>query len=349
MRLIRPIEVTSSNLLSSDVPDVPPAAYNGGTTYDEGDRVSELQIDGFTYKVYESLQDGNTGQALADTDWWLYLADTYAEYNAGTTYDDGDIVISTTTNRAYESLQGANTGEDLTDPAWWLDLGPTNRFRMFDNSTSSQTSNGAQIAVQVQVSGRADSVALLNIVGAEVRVVMETVEDGVLFDETFNLVSDSGIDDWYEYFFEPIVRRGDYLVLGLPIYGDPKISVTLTEPDGSARIGALIIGFSRDLGYAVHPMRTGIQDYSRKDVDDFGNFTIIQRNFARTGNFKVAVEQGAIDAMSALLAEYRAEAVVWVGVDSFASSWIYGFYKDFTFDHASPNDAYLNIEIEGLT
>lgn len=349
MRIIRPIEITGANLIATNVPDVPPAAYNGGTTYADGDLAAVLQADGYTWKVYESLAGGNTGNAVTDDDWWLYLADTYAEWLVGTTYNVNDIVISTTTNHAYQSLQAANTGHSLDDPAWWLDLGATNRHAMFDQSNTTQTLRAELISTEVQVDGRADAVSLLNIVGATVQVIMETVEDGELYNETFNLVSDSGITNWYEYFFEPVVRRGDFTLYDLPLNKDPVITVILNEPGAIAKIGALVIGQSRYLGYVIHPMRTGIQDYSRIEADEFGNFTIIRRNFSKRATFKVAVEESSIDSLSALLADFRATAAVWVGVENFTSSWIYGPYREFSFDHSSPNDAYLNLEIQGLT
>lgn len=280
------------------------------------------------------------------------VPDTYAVYNAGTTYGLDEIVRDEAADfrdHEYQSLQAGNTGHSLADAAWWLDLGPTNKYRMFDQSNTTVTTNAESIEVTILVDGRADAVSLLNIRGATVRVEMTTVEDGLLYDETFNLVSDSGVTNWYEYFFEPVVRKGDFTLYDLPLNKDPTITVTLEEPGGTAQIGALVIGQSRYLGYVVHPLRTGIQDYSRKEQDEFGNFTIIERNFAKRGVMKVAVDERSIDALSAILASYRAQAVVWVGVENFTSTWIYGFYRDFEFDMSSPNDAYLNLELEGLT
>lgn len=349
MRIIRPTAIDATNLTASNVADALPAAYGAGTSYDTGDRVSVVQADGYTYKVYASAVDANLGNPVTDTDFWTYLSDTFAEYNAGTTYDIDVIVIDLTTDHAFQSMQASNTGHSLSDESWWLDLGPTNRFLMFDQSNSTQTSNGESIDVTVQVDGRADAVSILNLVGATAQVIMTTPEDGELHNETYNLVSDSGVTNWYEYFFEPIVRKGDLTIYDLPLNKDPEIRVILNEPGGLARIGALIIGQSRYVGYAVHPMRLGIQDYSRKDTDDFGNFTIIKRNFSKRANFKIAVDDRHVDALASLLADYRATPVVWVGVESLTSSWIYGFYREHDFDLSQPNDSYLNLDLEGLT
>lgn len=352
MRIIRPATITGGTLTldSSNVPETPPAAYAGGTTYSIGQTVSVLQGDSFTYKVYESLQNGNTGNTPASSPtFWRYLADTFAAYSGAATYGLDYKVIDTTTHHVFQSLQASNTGHSMSDTAWWLDVGPTNRYNMFDQSNSTQTMNGEDIDVTVTVDGRADSVSVLNMTAATVQVIMTTVEDGELYNETHNLVSNSGVNNWFEYFFEPVVRKGDLTIYDLPLNKDPSIQVIVSEPGEIAKVGSLVIGLSREIGDVIHPSRVGIQDYSRKEADDFGNFTIVQRNFAKRANYKVAIEEDKADAIAALLAEYRATAVVFVGVTQFTSTWIYGFYKDWDIEFAGPNETYLNIEMEGLT
>lgn len=347
MKIIRPISVTAANLSASNVPETAPASYNAGTTYAAAALVSV--VSGTARDVYESLAGSNTGNAPASSPaWWKFLARTYADYSAGTTYAAGDVVLGTG-NREYESVQAGNVGHALDDPAWWLDRGASNRFRMFDQSNGSVTARTGSIDVTIPVTGRIDSVGLLNLVAASVQVIVTTVADGEIYNETVNLVDSAGIDDWYEYFFEDIVRRGDLVLTNIPLNGNPTVRVIINEPDGTAQVGSLIIGQSRDLGTTIHPARIGIQDFSRKDQDQFGNYTIIQRAFARRTTFKVAVDEDAVDSFVTLLAAYRAEPVLWVGVDQYSATWVFGFYRDFAFDMANPNETYLNIELEGLT
>lgn len=349
MRIIKPFTVDATSLTASNVPDVPPAAYNAGTTYADGDRAAVLQADGYTWKVYESLAGANTGNAVTDAAWWLYLGETYAEYNAGTTYALDDIVISTTTNRAYQSLQAGNTGNSLSAAAWWLDIGPTNRFKMFDQSNTSQTQNGETIDVTIAVTGRANSISLLNLVGAQLQVIMTTAEDGEIVNQTINLVSSGGVTNWWEYFFQPVTRYGDWTINDLPVNNNPTIRVILTDPGATAKVGSLVVGLSRNIGTVIYPSSIGIQDYSRKEADDFGNYTIVQRDFAKRASLKVAVTENNVDAISTILAELRATPVVFVGVEQYRSTWIYGFYKDWSWQFAGPNESYLTLELEGLT
>jgi hypothetical protein len=349
MRIIKPFTVTQAALASSNVPDVPPAAWNSGTTYADADTAAVLQADLFTWKVYESIQAANLNHAVTDAAWWLYLGETYGEYSGGATYGLDYIVISTADDHAYQSLQASNTGHSLSDAAWWLDLGPTNRYRMFDQSNTSQTLNGESIDVTIEVTGRANSVSLLNIVGASLRVVMSTVEDGTLYDETINLVSSGGVTNWWEYFFLPVTRYGDWTINDLPSNNNPTIRVVLTDPDATAKIGSLVVGLSRNIGTVIYPSSIGIQDYSRKEADEFGNYTIVQRDFAKRASLKITVPENNVDALTTILAELRATPVVFVGVESYRATWIYGFYKDWSWQFAGPNESYLVLELEGLT
>ena len=349
MRLVPPVTVDSSNLTSSNVPDTPPTAYDVGTTYDTGDRASVLQADGYTWKVYESIVDSNTGNAVTDTGYWRYLADTYAEYDAGTTYAVDDIVISLTTNKAYQALVDGESGNSLSNTAKWLDLGPTNRYKMFDNSNTSQTLNGADVDVEFDVTGRVNAVSVLNMVAATVQLIMSTDADGEIYNETINLVSSANVTDWWEYFFLPVTRYGDWTFTDLPTNNNPTIQVIVSDPDGIAKVGTVAAGLSINIGDVIYPSSIGIQDYSRKEADEFGYFTIIQRSFAKRASFKISAVEANVDGVTTALADIRATPVVFVGVEQYRATWIYGFYKDWSYQFAGPNEAYINLEIEGLT
>ena len=342
MKIIRPYKVRDANLTASSISEALPAPWFSAILY----RTDELvQASG---TVYRSLQDDNQDHAPASSPLW-WVVQSYGAYSGATTYAEGDIVYSTATHHEYQSMVAGNVGQALTDPSKWLDLGFNNRWRMLDQSNTSQSAALEQISVSIAVTGRADSVALLNIVGASVRIQMTTVEDGEIFDETFSLVSDSGINTWFEYFFEPIVRRGDFIATDLPLNGNPTITITLDEPGGLAMIGTLVVGQKRDFGDLLHGARVGIQDYSRKVADDFGNYTIVERAFSKRASFKVAIDNDQIDAIVAMLSQYRATPVVYIGSDQYASTWIYGFYRDWGNDIDYPTVSYLSLEIEGLT
>lgn len=272
----------------------------------------------------------------------------HALWDSGATYAVDDIVRDAD-DHEYQSLQGSNTAHSTSDPAWWLDLGPVNRFKMFDQSNTSQTTNPDDIDVTIDVSGIANSVSFLNIVGETIQLIMSTAAEGVIYDETVSLVSSGGVSNWWEYFFEPVTRYGDWTFNDLPTYLNPTIQAIVTDSGATAKVGSMVVGLSRTFGQTIYPSSLSIQDYSRKETDEFGYFTIIERNFAKRASLKVLVDERNVDALTTILADLRATPIVVVGVEQYRSTWIYGFYKDWAWQLAGPNESYLNLEVEGLT
>ena len=96
-------------------------------------------------------------------------------------------------------------------------------------------------------------------------------------------------------------------------------------------------------------MSVGIQDYSVKSRDSFGNYSITERAFNRRCTMQVLVDNAKVDPLVNILASYRALPTVYVGSNSFGSSMLFGFYKDFGIAIAYPTSSLCNIELEGLT
>lgn len=276
------------------------------------------------------------------------VPDTPAAWASGTTYALGARVQDSAAHREYESLQGGNTGHALTDPAWWLDLGATNRWRMFDQTNGSQTVADDELEVQVRVAGRVDAVALLNCEAGTARV-KAAVGATEVYDATFAMTSTSGIQDWYDYFFEPIERRPDLIVTDLPLYSNMTVTVTLTRPGGSVKVGTLVVGQTKEIGVTGIGMSAGIIDFSRKGADDFGNVMLVERAFARKLDVRVLVQNGEVDAVVATLAQLRATPVVWVADPRFVTGGVFGFYRNFSVTFEYPEQSICLLEIEGMT
>jgi hypothetical protein len=268
-------------------------------------------------------------------------------YSAMATYALGAIVISS--HLKYESLIASNTGNPLSDASKWLALGATNRWAMFDQSGGTLTTKTTPIDVTIAAPGRVDGIALLNLDAEEVHIVMTSDDYGVQYDETFDLLSDSGIQSWYAYFSEEVVYATDLVLTGLPLTSNVDIQVVISSAAGTVSVGTLVIGQTRDLGVTVYGVKGGILDYSRKSTDDFGVTTLVERPYAKRSTFRVIAEAGSSDSVYSILAQYRATPVVWVGTEDFAMTWIYGWARSWDVGLEFVSHSTLNIEIEGLT
>ena len=254
--------------------------------------------------------------------------------------------------RVYESQVAANQNHDpaADDGTRWLNVAPANPVAMFDAFNQTQTVADGAIAVELAPPGIVDALALLNLDAASVEVVMTDAIAGEVYRRSFDLVSPANVgSDFYAWCFEPIVRRTDLHVEGLPAFTDPRVAVTIALPGGVAKCGNLVIGRQRELGATAYGFGFGIIDRSRKDEDDFGNITIVERPFRATGSFEVIVRRNMVDEVGRLLRQHRAQPIVYVGTGSFASAIYYGFFRDFRLVVENHAEAKLSIEIEGIS
>jgi hypothetical protein len=283
----------------------------------------------------------------------------YAEWSGATTYGLGAYVIKAATHRVYKSLQASNLNHDPAaeadpdNPVWWQNYSATNRWMMFDEVVGQQTSKTDSIAISLQANVRVDSIALLNISALTVNIKMTSADNAAIYDETFNLTNQKTTNGWYAYYFTTplteFLRKTDLFVTDLPPYKNAKIDVTLYDAGNTVKCGEVIYGLSNYIGGTEYGARIGIQDYSVKTVDDFGNFSVLQRAFARRGSFTIEADASEINNIQALLSSIRSKPTLFIGSDLYESTMIYGFYKDFDITIAYANMSICSLDVDGLT
>lgn len=275
--------------------------------------------------------------------------DDQPAWSAATAYAVGDEVMYN--HRNYEALvahTGTNPETDASDPPKWLDLGATNRWRMFDDRVGSLTEQAGSIAVELQPGAVINSVALFNLLGRSATVTLTDPAEGIVYQRAVSLV-DAGVNNWYDYFFAPIGRQTDFVLLDLPAYGTATLSVTVDNADGTAQVGHLVMGRQAEIGVALYGSGVGITDYSRKQTDDFGNAVIVERAFSKRAEFDVSLETSQVARVQRLLAGIRAQPVVWIGAEGYESTFLFGYYRDFQISISGPSVSDASITVEGLT
>lgn len=353
MDLVRPNATSDSALVSTDVPEAVPAAYSSGTTYANNAIVSVL-VSGTVYDVYKSLQSLNTNHAPASSPtWWVKVGRTYKAWDSGTTFSQGDIVnvVGTNYHHQFVSVANSNVNHDpVLDTAgtYWLDMGWNNRWALLDTSVSSQTTNWQTMSYTLSFSAFADTVAVLNTYAKQIRVEMTTVAEGVVFDETFEMLSDDGITDYEPYFFYPAVMKRDLIVVNIPQYLNYTIKVTWTAEGEEVRCGALICGLRSNIGATQYGASIGIRDFSTKEQNDFGDFFVVERAYSKRMNCTVYVYRENTDYVANLLADYRSTPLLFIGSNLYSSTAIFGFLKDWNEEIDLPITP-CTMDVEGLT
>lgn len=383
MKIVQPISVTDSVLTSSNVSENDYTAYSTTAGYVIGNDVRFVSTN--IHKTYKALIGAQVVVTLtiASPCVVTFPVGTSISANqpvvltttgtlptgiaAGTTVYVKDITGSTTTISATVGGAAINTSGTqsgvhtlntnynipVTNTDYWLETGSTNKWKMFDGSVQSQTSNPSNIILTLNTTATYfDTMAFLNVNATSVRVIVNTT-DGTVYDKTATLSSTSGIVDWYSYFFTPITRQTDVIFDGIPKYGSATITIVISAPSGAAACGACIIGASRDISAdklgVEHGAKLGIQTYDVKQRDDFGNYTILERAFNRRADWTVYIEPTEVDGIINLLSSIRAKPILYIGGKNYNSNIVYGFYKDFDIEIAYPTYSICTIQLEGLT
>ncbi|SEQ60742.1 hypothetical protein [Sphingobium sp. YR768] len=250
--------------------------------------------------------------------------DDYPAWSGAATYALGARVMVAATHRIYESAADANAGNDPTASALWIDIGPTNRWAMFDQALGSLSEADAPIVVRLDPIGSVNAVALLDVTAATVRV------EAAGYDRTQVVASSPGAT----------------VFLDLPVTVG-TITVTIWGA-GDLSVGTLLMGQLVGLGLTESSPTAAITDYSRKETDDFGEVTLVERAWAKRMSVRGLIDTAALDIVAGRIANVRALPSLWIGDDALESVTVYGFFKDFSIE-VGENVSTLSLSIEGLS
>lgn len=244
-------------------------------------------------------------------------------WSGGTTYPMGSTVIHA--HRRWESLIVANVGnEPSAASTQWSDIGPTNRWAMFDEALGTATSAAGSIVVTIDPASPVNAVALLDVAAPLVRVQATG----------------------YDRAKAPPASPGVVTFLDLPLTTDP-ITVTISSASG-ASVGTMLVGRLVGLGVTEAGPSAGITDYSKKEADDFGDVTIVERAWAKRMGLRAMLSTSAVDLVVQRLAAVRAQPCLWIGDETLEVLTVYGFYKDFSVT-VGENVSTLDLTVEGLS
>lgn len=295
-----------------------------------------------------ALPTGLTEQAI-----YYVKSPTANSFNLSTTAGGSTINTSGSQSGVHRATAAPNLNKNPPNyPDFWLDVGASNRWAMFDDVVGTVTTDPVEIDFTLQLAGRVDSLALFNLTNAvSVQIIVTVTPEGEVYNETFDLTAADGIVDWYSWFTEEILRQTNFLATDLPAYSDPTVRVIVTGT-GTAdlSVGNFAVGRQFNFGRTLHDgAQVGILDYSRKEADDFGNYSIVQRAFSKRGSFKTRIARGQVDAIQNVLSQYRATPAVYSASSLYGATLIFGFFREFNVEIDYPQESLVSIDIEGLT
>ncbi|UAK25868.1 fibronectin type III domain-containing protein [Sphingomonas nostoxanthinifaciens] len=252
----------------------------------------------------------------------------YPEWDAGATYGNGARVIKASMHRVYESVVGGNVGNDPVSPTntKWTDVGPTNRWAMFDQALGSVTTATGAIVLTLNPATTITALAVLDTNAASVRVQAPG------YDRTVAVAEERAV------------------FLDLDVVAGGQFTVTIAATGGAAAVeaGTLLMGALSPLGAPAISPKVGITDYSKKDTDDFGLTTVVERAWAKRMEVSALISTDAADSVLRRIASIRGMPSLWIASDDLSALTIYGFFRDFSIQLAE-NASTFALTVEGLS
>ena len=218
---------------------------------------------------------------------------------------------------------------------------------MFDQAVGSRTAGSSPLTFTLQP-GLVNSLAILNLDGAQ--TVEVTMKDGttVVYNRTLDMSDTAIVIDWYDYFFVEITPRQDVVLSDLPLFGQATIEVEVLGAS-TVGVGTVIVGDLSDIAPGLAGAQVGIIDYSRKEADEFGVTNVVERGFAKRLDINMLSPNQRLDAVAQKLSAVRATPCVWFDESGFQSLIVYGFARDWQINVSYPANSDVSLSLEGLT
>lgn len=383
MYIIAPKEISTSWVGETSVPAETFDSWVSDRMYQAGDVVQTA--DGSIWRALKPFVESNS---FDETD-TLYPPITIIGINP-TGYNtigfDNEGVV----------LPGGNTYPGFGSP-WWEDLSDNpyleNRYRMLSPDPNEKTVAEERILIEITPQKQWNSFSLIDVEAQS--IVVQIYRDGsLIFEKHVSTGNDyygwyldaensssetsyisSNKKDFAFYKWEddyhgafPGVVVGDRLVLDIQGGTIGGYNECATKELEQVSCGCLIIGEAVEIGETLFGTDLGLVDYSRKDVDTWGELEIIERGYSDSVRYSFQYDSGLISQIEAFLSSRRASPSVYVGDERYESTIVYGIYNDYrlTFDGSTistgeidtvslvkdapePPDEYLNIFVPECT
>lgn len=274
-------------------------------------------------------------------------------WTAGTS-TTGTRRIMTSTHYLYECVAVPSTtdapdvGAAKAVPTWVI-VSRTNRYRMFDEANSSQSTSASPLVVEITAVKGFDSAAIFNATGVtSVRYQVYSQADVLVYDKTLEAVDNSMRIDWWSWLFAPIVQRFKFFVNDIPRAANQRIVITVTGA-ADVSVGTLVIGKGLNLGVSCYGTSFKYINLSKVAENDFGDLTITPRRKYKLIDYDVRIDKQRIDFVVNTASSFVDIPCVWAGTDdSDDPTVVFGYYINWQQNIDTPSKCTATFQIREL-
>lgn len=336
--MMPPVVVTETEILTG-IPDAQNQVYSTG---DRPYAAGAYVWDGG--HVFLSLVDGNNA-ATSDAASWQDLGevDQGAAAWSGSA-SENQLVVSG--GGLWKSTINSNTVTPALDSNNWQYMRATFRSSPFDDVFQDTASLAGPIKYTLQTTELVTHIAVLRASGDQLSVKMTDAVDGVIYNETFSLIDDSNVRDAWEYCFNPIMYRDEFVVGPMPPYAGAEIEIEIT---GEASVAQILIGHSQPHGIALVGSAAGFEAYDKIERGEFNRAKIVERSYSDTAGFILRIPKGSVGYFKREFAKRRAKPTLYY-VPGFEHMGMitYGLFKGLNPISIGRVSATCTLDTEGL-
>lgn len=230
----------------------------------------------------------------------------------------------------FEALQSSTNKVPEDEPTYWQEIGPTNAWAMWDDDSTSQTSDSDDVggSIYVPATQRVDCFYAAGLDGLSLRLqILDPIAGSpgaTVYDVTHSLSDPAFVTDWYAYFNAPLSYKRELLLVDLPSAAGATLILTVAKPGDTARCGAVATGYRVSLGNSRWGWRTEIRDYSRFIENAQGNRDFVPGAYRKLANGQALVENRLKDAIERILTDGRGAVRLYIVDPNFTTLAILG-------------------------
>lgn len=275
--------------------------------------------------------------------------ESYPEYSAATTYNDGTFVKLDALKKVYRCAANNTTGKHpLLYPDEWVDYGSLNSYKMLscDEHITAQTV-GTDVMLEIDFS-RSDSFAFVASDFSTVRIeLIDNTTSEVKLDKTY-VGRDYGCLSYSEYYFTDYKVLSRLVVTGFEYMPDATLRLSF---DGETKIGGIVYGIKSSLGATLYGTSLKLEDTSKVITSEVTG----TRSVVRYGNVRVIECNVALDVADFNIIANKAEAIIgrnilWIpsDLDKFSELISIGYIERFDMPIENPTTLITKTTIIGV-
>lgn len=256
----------------------------------------------------------------------------------------GDDESNTTTRPSVEY------DENIEIYPLWVNISPTNYYAMLDARTDSQTTLDENIVMTFTLENQ-NTFSLLNIQSQYVNISIYDNDVGaVTYTKDISTQDEGNVIDFYSYCFSGFEFASSIYVDDFPLTQSGVLTVTVVGD--APKVGRLVLGKSYYVGDTQFGGSLGIESYSIRAIDAFGNVTLKQRGSVNIDSFTVQVPTTKVPELRRKAKELDAIPILFIADesdDSIVENLLnFGYWTNFSMVLPNPVKSTLSLAYKGL-